>query len=135
MLQEMFGTKIANDFLKGIQRFAHALETDDEKVQIRLTLTQNENQPIVYELVKEWRVIKETDFKEIMGIKMDLINQEGMITPVIIQMMVFHGQNLSITMEALSAYLFKKGNQVGVAIYDGSNCSKVCPIQEMLKME
>jgi hypothetical protein len=86
-------------------------------------------------LVKEWRVIKETDFKEIMGIKMDLINQEGMITPVIIQMMVFHGQNLSITMEALSAYLFKKGNQVGVAIYDGSNCSKVCPIQEMLKME
>ena len=135
MLSEMFGPKIANDFMKGIERFSDVLKVDDDKVQIRLTLTQNENQPIVYELVKEWRVIKETDFKEIMGIKMDLINQEGMITPVIIQMMVFHGQNLSITMEALSAYLFKKGNQVGVAIYDGSNCSKVCPIQEMLKME
>lgn len=135
MLQEMFGTKIANDFLKGIQRFSHALEADDEKVQIRLTLTQNENQPIVYELAKEWRVVRETDFKEVMGIKIDLLNQEGMIAPVIIQMMVFHGQKLSITMEALSAYLFKKGNQVGVAIYDGSNCVKVCPIQEMLKME
>ena len=135
MLSEMFGPKIASDFMKGIERFSDVLKVDDDKVQIRLTLTQNENQPIVYELVKEWRVIKETDFKEIMGIKMDLLNQEGMITPVIIQMMVFHGQNLSITMEALSAYLFKKGNQVGVAIYDGSNCSKVCPIQEMLKME
>jgi hypothetical protein len=70
-----------------------------------------------------------------MGIKIDLLNQEGMITPVIIQMMVFHGQSLSIELENLSAYLFKKGNQVGVAIYDGSNCSKVSPIQEMLKME
>jgi hypothetical protein len=50
-------------------------------------------------------------------------------------MMVFHGQSLSIELENLSAYLFKKGNQVGVAIYDGSNCSKVSPIQEMLKME
>lgn len=135
MLQEMFGTKIANDFLKGIQRFSHALGADDEKVQIRLTLTQNENQPIVYELAKEWRVIRKTDYKEIMGIKIDLLNQEGMITPVIIQMMVFHGQALSIELENLSAYLFKKGNQVGVAIYDGSNCSKVSPIQEMLKME
>ena len=135
MLQEMFGTKIANDFLKGIQRFSHALEADEEKVQIRLTLTQDENQPIKYELFKEWRGVRETGFKEVMGIKVDLLNQEGMITPVIIQMMVFHGQNLSITIEALSAYLFKKGNQVGVAIYDGSNCVKVSPIQEMLKME
>ena len=131
----MFGTKIANDFMKGIQRFSHALEADDEKVQIRLTLAQNENQHIVYELAKEWRVVRKTDYKEIMGIKIDLLNQEGMITPVIIQMMVFHGQSLSIELENLSAYLFKKGNQVGVAIYDGSNCSKVSPIQEMLKME
>ena len=135
MLQEMFGTKIANDFLKGIQRFSNALEADEEKVQIRLTLTQQENQPIKYELYKEWRDVRETSFKEVMGIKVDLLNQEGMITPVIIQMMVYHGQKLSIKIEALSAYLFKRGNQVGVAIYDGSNCSKVSPIQQMLKME
>ena len=69
MLSEMFGPKIASDFMKGIERFSDVLKVDDDKVQIRLTLTQNENQPIVYELVKEWRVIKETDFKEIMGNK------------------------------------------------------------------
>jgi hypothetical protein len=135
MLQEMFGPKVANDFLKGIQRFSNALEVDEEKVQIRLTLTQQENQPIKYELNKDWRVVRETNFKEIMGLKIDLLNYEGLLNPVIIQMMVFHGQNLSIRIEALSAYLFKKGNQVGVAIYDGSICSKVSPIQEMLKME
>ena len=135
MLQEMFGTKIANDFLKGIKRFAHALETEDEKVQIRLTLTQDENRPIVYELCKEWRVERETNYKEIMGIKIDLLNQEGMVVPTIYQMMVYHGQKLSISASNLSAYLFKKGTQVGVAIYDGSNCSKVSPIQEMIKME
>jgi hypothetical protein len=86
-------------------------------------------------LCKEWRVQKETNYKEIMGIKIDLLGQESMVAPVIINMMVFHGQNLSITIDSLSAYLFKKGNQVGVAVYDGTHCKKVSPIQEMLKME
>lgn len=135
MLGEMFGPKIANDFMKGIQRFSDVLKVDDEKVQIRLTLTQDENQPIIYELCKEWRVERQTSYKEIMGIKVDLLNQEGMVVPTIYQMMVYHGQKLSISANTLSAYLIKKGVQVGVAIYDGSNCVKLSPIQEMIKME
>ena len=135
MLSEMFGPKIASDFMKGIERFSDVLKVDDDKVQIRLTLTQDENRPIVYELCKEWRVERETNYKEIMGIKIDLLNQEGMVVPTIYQMMVYHGQKLSISANNLSAYLFKKGTQVGVAIYEGYNCSKVSPIQEMIKME
>lgn len=135
MLSEMFGPKIASDFMKGIQRFSDVLKTDDEKIQIRLTLTQDENQPIIYELCKDWRVERETNYKEIMGIKIDLLNQEGMVVPTIYQMMVYHGQKLSINANNLSAYLIKKGQQVGVAVYDGSNCVKVSPIQEMIKMD
>lgn len=131
----MFGPKIASDFMKGIQRFSDVLKVDDDRVQIRLTLTQDENRPIVYELCKEWRVERETNYKEIMGIKIDLLNQEGMVVPTIYQMMVYHGQKLQISASSLSAYLIKKGQQVGVAIYDGSNCVKVSPIQEMIKME
>ena len=131
----MFGPKIASDFMKGIQRFSDVLKTDDEKIQIRLTLTQDENQPIIYELCKDWRVERETNYKEIMGIKIDLLNQEGMVVPTIYQMMVYHGQKLSINATNLSAYLIKKGQQVGVAVYDGSNCVKVSPIQEMIKMD
>lgn len=135
MLSEMFGPKIASDFMKGIQRFSDVLKVDDDRIQIRLTLTQDENQPIIYELCKEWRVERETNYKEIMGIKIDLLNQEGMVVPTIYQMMVYHGQKLSINANNLSAYLIKKGEQVGVAVYDGSNCVKVSPIQEMIKMD
>ena len=135
MLSEMFGPKIASDFMKGIQRFSDVLKVDDDRIQIRLTLTQDENQPIIYELCKDWRVERETNYKEIMGIKIDLLNQEGMVVPTIYQMMVYHGQKLSINANNLSAYLIKKGQQVGVAVYDGSNCVKVSPIQEMIKMD
>lgn len=135
MLNEIFGPKIANDFKKGIERFSDVLKVDDDKVQIRLTLTQDENRPIVYELCKEWRVERETNYKEIMGIRVDFLNQEGLVVPTIYQMMVYHGEKLSISANNLSACLFKKDVEVGVAIFDGSNCVEVNPIQEMMKME
>jgi hypothetical protein len=56
-----------------------------------------------------------------------------MVTPVILQSMVKQSQELGIDAEKLSVFLFAKDEQVGVAIFDGGENKKICPIAKLFE--
>ena len=133
MLGEMFGGKIANDFVKGIKSIAKTHEVEYTNVQIRLTFSGIEKSPIKYEKCLEWQPKGEVTYKRIMNINMDLLGQENMVTPIILQSMVKQGEENEIDPSELSVYLFAKDEKIGVAIFKGLTHVKVCPIAKLFE--
>lgn len=133
MLGEIFGGKIAKDFIKGIKSIATTQNVEYTNVQIRLTFSGIEDLPIKYEKCMNWQPDGEVTYKRIMNINMDLLGQEAMVTPVILQSMVKQSQELKIDAEKLSVFLFAKDEQIGVAIFDGGENKRVCPISKLLE--
>lgn len=133
MLGEIFGNKIAKDFIKGIKSIATTQNVEYTNVQIRLTFSGIEDSPIKYERCVNWQPQGETTYKRIMNINMDLLGQEAMVTPVILQSMVKQCQELEIDAEKFSVFLFAKDEQVGVAIFDGGENKKICPISKLFE--
>ena len=133
MLGEIFGPKIAKDFIKGIKSIATTNQVEYTNVQIRLTFSGIEESPIKYEKCIGWQPQGEITYKRIMNINIDLLGQEAMVTPHILQSMVKQCQELEINAEVFSVYLFAQGEQVGVAIYDGGTHKRVCPIAKLFE--
>lgn len=133
MIGEMFGEKIAKDFAKGVANFAKELGVSEKDVQIRLTFGDSEEAPINYQLCGSWKIVRDTHYKEIMGLKLDILGQEGMVVPYIYKSMANNTTNLQIDPTAFSAFLYKReDNKVGVAIFDGSQHKKITTINELL---
>lgn len=133
MLGEIFGNKIANDFIKGIKSIATIENVEYTNVQIRLTFSGVEDSPIKYERCTNWQPQGEITYKRIMNLNMDLLGQEAMVTPVILQSMVKQSQELEIDAQRLSVFLFARDEQVGVAIFDGGEKKKICPISKLFE--
>jgi hypothetical protein len=133
MLGEIFGGKIAKDFIKGIKSIATTQNVEYTNVQIRLTFSGIEDSPIKYEKCLNWQPNGEVTYRRIMNINMDLLGQEAMVTPVILQSMVKQCQQLEIDAEKFSVFLFAKDEQIGVAIFDGGENKRVCPISKLFE--
>lgn len=133
MLGQIFGNKIANDFIKGIKSIATIENVEYTNVQIRLTFSGVEDSPIKYEKCINWQLQGEITYKRIMNLNMDLLGQEAMVTPVILQSMVKQSQELEIDAQRLSVFLFARDEQVGVAIFDGGEKKKICPISKLFE--
>ena len=133
MLGEIFGGKIAKDFIKGIKSIATTQNVEYTNVQIRLTFSGIEDSPIKYEKCLNWQPNGEVTYRRIMNINMDLLGKEAMVTPVILQSMVKQCQELEIDAEKFSVFLFAKDEQIGVAIFDGGENKRVCPISKLFE--
>lgn len=133
MLGQIFGNKIANDFIKGIKSIATIENVEYTNVQIRLTFSGVEDSPIKYERCTNWQPQGEITYRRIMNLNMDLLGQEAMVTPVILQSMVKQTQELEIDAQRLSVFLFARDEQVGVAIFDGGEKKKICPISKLFE--
>jgi hypothetical protein len=133
MIGEMFGEKIAKDFSKGIASFAKEFEVLEKDVQVRLTFGENEESLINYQVCCSWKIQRGTNYKEIMGLKIDILGQENMVVPYIYKSMVANCQGLQIEMNAFSSFLYKREDgKIGVAIFDGSTHKKITTISELL---
>ena len=133
MLGEIFGVKIAKDFIKGIKSIATTQNVEYTNVQIRLTFSGIEESPIKYQKCFNWQPDGEVTYRRIMNINMDLLGQEAMVTPVILQSMVKQCRELEIDAEKLSVFLFAQNEQIGVAIFDGGTKKTVCPIAKLFE--
>ena len=88
---------------------------------------------IKYEKCLEWQPKGEVTYKRIMNITMDLLGQENMVTPIILQSMVKQSEENEIDPMELSVYLFAKDEKIGVAIFKGTTHVKVCPIAKLFE--
>lgn len=130
MLQDIFIGKIKKDFIKNINRLG--TEHQSQSIQIRLKFGEREEAPIYYAICKDWKVIKHSNYKEIMDVTLDLMGQEGMLTPPLYEAMKkFCIELCERDIENFAAYLFIHGGDIAVAIYRGTTCVKTSRIEDL----
>jgi hypothetical protein len=129
---DIFISGIKKDFIKNIDRISKELGCDVKSVQIRLKFGTTNEKPILYGICKDYALVKQSTFKEIMDITLDLKGREMIMTPPLYEAMkkyCIEAQCAKI--EDFSAFLFNHEGQVAVAMYNGSNCFKVCEISKL----
>lgn len=132
MLEQIFIGGIKKDFLKNIKRIAGEMGLQEKEVQIRLKFGATEEKPILYAICKNYALVKESTFKEIMDVTLDLKGREMMLTPPLYETMKKHciGANCD-KIEDFSAFLFIHEEQIGVAMYNRANVIKVTEVSKL----
>jgi hypothetical protein len=132
MMEQIFIGGIKKDFLKNIKRIANEMGVPEKDVQIRLKFGSTEEKPILYAICKNYALVKESTFKEIMDVTLDLKGREIMLTPPLYETMKNHciGANCE-RIEDFSAFLFIHDNQIGVAMYNRATVIKVTEVSKL----
>jgi len=123
---------IKKDFFKGITAFANKFEVKESEIQVRLTLNNQEGEPIKYQACTNWTPKEDTSYNEVMGNK--IINlTETIVVPMLHQSMTKWARTLDVDFKDFSAFLFKFKDNVAVAMYNGTTSVKMCPIDELME--
>lgn len=132
MMEQIFIGGIKKDFLKNIKRIANEMGVPEKDVQIRLKFGSTEEKPILYAICKTYALVKESTFKEIMDVTLDLKGREIMLTPPLYETMKNNciGANCE-RIEDFSAFLFIHENQIGVAMYNRATVIKVTEVSKL----
>ena len=123
--------KIKKDFLNGVEKIALKKKCNIEQIQIKLTFGESQENPIVYTLCEEWKPYEVSTYKAIMDKKFDLIGEEGLVTPYLIQSMATKMQEIDAEPSEFSAYLQEFKGTIMVALFKGVNCIKTLPIEQL----
>lgn len=132
MLEQIFIGGIKKDFLKNIQRIAKDMGVNETEIQIRLKFGYTEEKPIEYAICKNYALVKESTFKEIMDVTLDLKGREMMLTPPLYETMKKHCIEAKCdAIEDFSGFLFIHQGQIGVALYNKTHCFKVTEVSKL----
>jgi len=135
MIADMFGKKIQKDFIDGISKIAKANNTEIENVQIALKFGESEEHPVKYVKYINWEKQQEITYKQLMDIKIDFLQEEARITPIILNAMGQNAMNFEIMPENFFAFLYTDGKTIGVAIYNGSDKKRICNLMDLFSNE
>lgn len=81
MLAEFFLGQIKSDFRKGLAKIASRENVEVENIQIQIKLSEAE-QGLDYAIFRKWQcAYPKSSFREIMGIKIDVLQKEATISP------------------------------------------------------
>ena len=132
MMAEIFIGGIKKDFIKNIKRISNEMGVKETSIQIRLKFGTTEDKPILYAIAKDYSLVKESTFKEIMNVTLDLKGSEMMLTPALYEAMktnCIEAQCESI--DDFTGFLFLHENQIGVALFNKSHCFKVTEVSKL----
>jgi len=123
---------IKKDFFKGIALFAEEFQAEEKDVQLRLVLNPEGEEPLKYEVCIGWTPKRGTTYNEAMGNK--IINlTETIVVPILHQSMTKWARTLDVEFADFSTFLFKFKDNIAVAMYNGKESVKICPIDELMQ--
>lgn len=123
--------KIKKDFLNGLDKISLKRGCNVEQIQVKLSFGESQEKPIVYHLCQNWVSYEESTYKAIMDKKFDLIGEEGLATPYLLQSMAKLMQEFSVEPTDFSVYLMEFKGTIMVAVFDKVNCLKTLPIEKL----
>lgn len=123
---------IKKDFFKGISQFAKTYGVEESKIQVRISINDEDGEPLRYYVCVDWQPKALTDYNEVMGSKIINIT-EGLVVPILHQNMVKWARTLEVPFESFSAFLSKyKEDNIAVNLHDGTEWRKISLIDEFL---
>jgi len=133
MLAEFFLGQIKSDFRKGLAKIASRENVEVENIQIQIKLSEAE-QGLDYAIFRKWQcAYPKSSFKEIMGIKIDVLQKEATISPVIYEIIVRKIGEYNVEPKLFSTFLFERNKELCVAFHNGNDYLKICPIADLFE--
>lgn len=136
MLAEFFLDQIKGDFRKGLTKLAknENVEVEDIQVQIKISQSQSAEYGLDYAIFRKWQLAHaKSTFKDILGIKIDFLQKEATLSPVIHELLVRKIGEYNIDPSNFSAFLFERNKTINIAFHDGHNYLKLCPLSDLFK--
>ena len=121
--------KIKKDFLSGLERLSRKNDCNIEQIQIKLVFGESPETPIAYSICKDWKFLESSTYKDILNKKFDLIGEENLVTPYLIQAMASNMQEFGCEPQEFSAYLHEFKGTIMVSMFSGVNCKKTTPVE------
>lgn len=121
--------KIKKDFLSGLERLSRKNDCNIEQIQIKLVFGESPENPIAYSICKDWKFLESSTYKDILNKKFDLIGEENLVTPYLIQAMASNMQEFGCEPQEFSAYLHEFKGTIMVSMFSGVNCKKTTPVE------
>lgn len=132
MMAEIFIGGIKKDFIKNIKRIANDMGVKNTSIQIRLKFGTTEEKPILYAIAKDYALVKESTFKEIMDVTLDLKGSEMLLTPPLYEAMKKNCIEAECErIEDFTGFIFLHEEQIGVAMYNKAHCFKLCEVSQL----
>lgn len=130
MLNDVFLELVKSDFIKAIEKHAKKASVSSEDVQIQIKL--DAEQGLKYAIFNQWKQRRANcTFKDVMCIQLDVFNKEGMLSPHIHEMLIKQVEQYECDPENFYAFLFKRNNTVGCALYVGIDNVRTCPLSDL----
>lgn len=133
MLQEIFATQLRDDFRKGLKKIATKNNLQPENIQVRVMLPQDET-GLRYSLHDNWKCFqKESSFKEVLGIGLDVFGKKDMVEPLIYEVLLKEATKYET--QDVSAFLFDRNNSICVSIHNGKEFVQTSPLVDLFQKE
>lgn len=104
----------------GIVKYAKIYEVDENDIQIRLTLGEEEN-TLNYEIFKKWRKQEDITFLNILNKKVDFFQYEALSTPYMVKSIKHFSKEFNADENEVSIFLVKIKSRIIVVVYIGTN--------------
>lgn len=118
MFEQMFLNALKSDFKKGLSKLAKEHNTTLENIQVQIGLT--ENLGLKYNCCVDWKIVQpDMTFKQVMGLMLDVMNKEAMVSPIIAQMLLAEISKCGCDSRNVTAFLFFRHDEICVAMHNG----------------
>lgn len=136
MFEEAIINIIKKDFEKGVSAIAREFDAGIEDIQIHMKI--NDSGTLTYSVFKDWKMVRpEVSFKQVMGLKLDVMGKENMLTPVILKMLIeqtiAEQQKCGCSDLIVTAFLFYRKNTICVAVHNGKDYTSIKPLSQMFE--
>lgn len=130
-LEQLFIGQIKKDFHGGLLKLSKTQGVDIEDVQIKIRIS-NDEQGLGYSVYRKWQCAKEkSNFKEIMGIGLDIFQKEPTISPVIYELLIKKINQYNSDPYQFAAFLFERHKQICVVFQNGNEFLKPCLLSDL----
>lgn len=103
--------------MTGINKYAEAYGTSNDKVQIKVTDDVNGN--VFYTMCKDFKDVEQVTFLNIMNKRMDFFGYEGLASPFLKKALSIFADEANCEIADVSCFIIKHKETIALAFYNG----------------
>ncbi len=126
----MIESMVSKIIIDGINNFSKIFNTPTDLTQIRVYL--DEQQTVKYDVCLNWKPEKEVRFKEILNVKLDLLQREALSTPIFKDSVLMFAEKYNVEPTSISVFIFLK-TKVGLCVFNGTKHEETLTLKSHLE--
>lgn len=117
--------------MTGINKYAGAYATSNDKVQIKVTDDVNGN--VFYTMCNDFKDVEQVTFLNIMDKRMDFFGYEGLASPFLKKALAIFANEAGCDISQVNCFIMKHKETIGLAFYNGFKNGKNILLSKQLE--